>query len=90
VKRDHANAVHLPPLDAPSGDAIARLEAWFVANGWQAFDFQREVWRAYLDGESGLVHSATGSGKTLAACLGPMAEWLAEQELGPGLRRGDM
>jgi ATP-dependent Lhr-like helicase len=67
VKRDFPQALH-------------RLESWFAANGWQAFDFQREVWRAYLDGESGLVHSATGSGKTLAACLGAFAEWIEEQE----------
>jgi ATP-dependent Lhr-like helicase len=56
----------------------AALELWFEANGWRAFDFQREVWNAYLDGESGLVHSATGSGKTLAAALGPLAEWVEE------------
>jgi len=60
--------------DLPGADrAIERLESWFAANGWKAFDFQREVWRAYLAGESGLVHSATGSGKTLAAWLGPLA-----------------
>jgi ATP-dependent helicase Lhr and Lhr-like helicase len=56
----------------------APLEHWFADNGWQAFDFQREVWEAYLAGESGLVHSATGSGKTLAAWLGPLAEWIGE------------
>ena len=67
MKRDFPQALH-------------RVESWFAANGWQAFDFQREVWRAYLDGESGLVHSATGSGKTLAASLGPLAEWIEEQE----------
>src|SRR5205814_581179 len=50
-------------------------------NGWRVFDFQREVWSAYLAGESGLVHSATGSGKTLAAWLGPLVEW--EAEAGP-------
>jgi ATP-dependent helicase Lhr and Lhr-like helicase len=64
-------------LAAP--DAIARLEAWFRDSGWRSFDFQREVWTAYLTGESGLVHSATGSGKTLAAALGPLAEWLEEE-----------
>ena len=58
--------------------AVARLEEWFDANGWRAFPFQREVWQAYLDGESGLVHSATGSGKTLAAWLGPVAQWIGE------------
>jgi ATP-dependent Lhr-like helicase len=59
------------------------LERWFTANGWRAFDFQREVWNAYLAGESGLVHSATGSGKTLAAWLGPLAEWLCERPPSP-------
>jgi ATP-dependent Lhr-like helicase len=65
----------------------APLEHWFAANGWQAFDFQREVWNAYLAGESGLVHSATGSGKTLAAWLGPLAEWIDEgHSTAPALR----
>jgi ATP-dependent Lhr-like helicase len=57
----------------------AALEQWFESNGWRAFDFQREVWNAYLSGESGLIHSATGSGKTLAAALGPLAEWMEEE-----------
>ena len=56
-------------------DALAE---WFVARGWSPFPFQREVWNAYLTGESGLVHAATGTGKTLAAWLGPIAEWIAE------------
>ena len=67
--------------------ATVPLERWFAANGWKAFDFQREVWSAYLAGDSGLVHSATGSGKTLAAFLGPLAEWLATQ---PGLGTGQV
>ena len=69
--------------------AVGRLESWFAANGWRAFDFQHEVWTAYLNGESGLVHSATGTGKTLAAWLGPLAEWMAEGTSGaqsPALR----
>jgi ATP-dependent Lhr-like helicase len=75
--------------------AVAPLEQWFAANGWRAFDFQRDVWRAYLAGESGLVHSATGTGKTLAAWLGPLAEWLMEhpgdapQGRTPGTHPGD-
>src|SRR6185437_10872358 len=73
------------PLVHPGLD---RLAAWFAASGWRAFEFQREVWEAYLRGESGMVHSATGSGKTLVAALGPMAEWM--EESGPGLRRGDV
>jgi ATP-dependent helicase Lhr and Lhr-like helicase len=78
VKRDRVEAAAL---------AVSRLEAWFDANGWQAFPFQREVWQAYLDGESGLVHSATGSGKTLAAWLGPLAQWMGEGgDAAPALR----
>ena len=64
-----------------------RLEAWFAARGWRAFDFQREVRDAYLAGESGLIHSATGTGKTLAAFLGPLAEAIAEgAQASPALR----
>jgi ATP-dependent Lhr-like helicase len=61
----------------------AALEQWFASNGWRSFDFQREVWNAYLNGESGLVHSATGSGKTMAAALGPLAEGMEEESPGP-------
>jgi len=58
---------------------LARIDAWLERNGWSAFPFQREVWDAYLAGESGLIHSATGSGKTLAAWLGPLAQWMGEE-----------
>ncbi|MEM9171643.1 MAG: ligase-associated DNA damage response DEXH box helicase [Pseudomonadota bacterium] len=47
-------------------------EAWFAANDWRIFDFQRDAWDAYARGQSGLIHSPTGSGKTLAAWLGPL------------------
>jgi len=57
---------------------LSRLECWFREKGWDAFDFQREVWGAYLNGQSGLIHSATGTGKTLAAWMGPLGEWLRE------------
>ena len=57
---------------------LSRAEEWFRSHGWQAFDFQREVWNAYLAGESGLIHAATGTGKTLAAWWGPLLEYLHE------------
>ncbi|WP_238926896.1 ligase-associated DNA damage response DEXH box helicase [Achromobacter xylosoxidans] len=59
-----------PGRDAP-------LAAWFAARGWKPAPFQRETWRRYLDGESGLLHTPTGSGKTLAAFGGPLLEALA-------------
>ncbi|HXV17217.1 MAG TPA: DEAD/DEAH box helicase, partial [Gemmatimonadaceae bacterium] len=57
-----------------------RAEEWFQSRGWKAFDFQRDVWRAYLAGESGLIHAATGTGKTLAAWWGALLESLDESD----------
>src|SRR5215216_1772270 len=59
------------------------LDEWFATRGWEPFQFQRDVWKAYLAGESGLIHAATGSGKTLAAWGGPLLEWLDENERPP-------
>lgn len=55
----------------------APLVRWFEARGWKPARFQRETWRRYLAGESGLLHTPTGSGKTLAAFGGPLLEALA-------------
>lgn len=55
-------------------DAITPALELFAGKGWQPFDFQIEVWRSYLEGKSGLIHSATGTGKTLAAWIGPLLE----------------
>jgi ATP-dependent Lhr-like helicase len=62
----------------PQGPAVAAIERWFAAQGWSPFPFQREVWTAYLAGESGLIHAATGTGKTYAAWIGPVLEWLRD------------
>ncbi len=40
--------------------------------------FQRQCWRAYLEGGSGLIQVPTGSGKTYAAVMGPIAAMLSE------------
>jgi ATP-dependent helicase Lhr and Lhr-like helicase len=71
-------------------DALRRVERWFASRGWSPFAFQREVWTAYLAGESGLVHAATGTGKTYAAWFGPLLEQLVEASDGVGSpRAGD-
>ncbi len=64
--------------------AWARVEAWFRERRWEPFAFQREVWDAYLAGESGLIHAATGTGKTLAAWMGPLLEWMMEDSVRKG------
>jgi len=56
---------------------------WFQLHGWVPFPFQEEVWRAYLAGESGLIHAATGTGKTYAAWMGPILEWLRDYPARP-------
>jgi ATP-dependent helicase Lhr and Lhr-like helicase len=52
-------------------------EHWLAARGWQAFDFQREVWSAIAQGRSGMLHATTGSGKTYAVWLGILEQLLA-------------
>ena len=77
-----------PSADLASGD-VEPAEQWFASKGWRPLEFQREVWRAYRRGESGLVHAATGTGKTLAAWWGPLLEWLTDEMSGasPATRR---
>jgi ATP-dependent Lhr-like helicase len=58
--------------------ADEQVEAWFAARGWEPFGFQRETWRAYAGGSSGLIHAPTGLGKTLAAWTGPVIEALSD------------
>ena len=58
--------------------ALQPIEAWFSGKGWTPMPFQRQCWRAYLAGESGLLQVPTGAGKTYAAVLGPVAEMLQQ------------
>ena len=55
----------------------AALASWFIARGWKANKFQREVWAAIAQGKSGLLHATTGSGKTYAVWLGILMHFLA-------------
>lgn len=53
---------------------------YFDSKGQKPFRFQREAWKLYSQGASGLVHSATGTGKTLAVWLGPVLVWLSHNK----------
>ena len=46
--------------------AESAVDAWFAGRGWKVFPFQRAVWKAALEGKSGLLHANTGAGKTYA------------------------
>ncbi|MHC4991287.1 MAG: DEAD/DEAH box helicase, partial [Planctomycetota bacterium] len=60
------------------GASHAALLDWFDTLGWEAFDYQRRTWSAYLEGGEGLVHAPTGTGKTYAVWGGPLLEWMAD------------
>ena len=55
---------------------------YFEAKKWKPFTYQEQVWRALLDGESGLLHVPTGSGKTYAAVMGIFAKYMASPKKG--------
>jgi len=88
-----------PRRDGPRHEPTARVEAWFASRGWAPFEYQRTVWAAHDDGDSGLIHVATGMGKTLAAAGGPVIQALtaggadpqppsASRTPGPGAGKG--
>jgi ATP-dependent Lhr-like helicase len=62
---------------------LARARAWFASHGRTPFEFQEAVWRAYWNGESGLLNAGTGMGKTLAAWLGPLLDADADADVAP-------
>lgn len=51
------------------------LDTWFTKQGFAPFPFQRQVWDAVANQESGLLHATTGAGKTYAVWLGALAVW---------------
>ncbi|MEP0303215.1 MAG: DEAD/DEAH box helicase, partial [Maribacter dokdonensis] len=41
-------------------------ENWFQEQNWKPFKFQKDTWKAFLQGKDGLLNAPTGSGKTYA------------------------
>jgi len=39
---------------------------WFSEQNWKPFAFQKQTWKAFLQGKHGLLNAPTGSGKTYA------------------------
>jgi len=60
-------------LDTAANATPVSIPEWFALRKWQPFPFQREVWKAMVEGRSGLLHASTGSGKTYAVWLGALA-----------------
>lgn len=53
-----------------------KIEQWFIQRGWEPFDYQREVWEAFLSGKNGLLNAPTGSGKTYALYMPLLINWI--------------
>ncbi|GEM_PF-2178717 len=69
------------------------FHAWFTAQGWTPFPFQEEVWTAYFNGESGVIHAPTGTGKTYGAWSGALNEFLnasPDSDRSRGASRGEV
>ncbi|NGP88377.1 ligase-associated DNA damage response DEXH box helicase [Fodinibius halophilus] len=65
-------------MNSTEQPGLQRIENWFQARQWQPFDYQREVWQAYLSGKNGLLNAPTGSGKTYALWMPVLINWINE------------
>ncbi|PNG40429.1 DNA ligase-associated DEXH box helicase [Pseudomonas asplenii] len=52
---------------------------WFSARDWKPFAFQKQVWAAVKNGESGLLHASTGAGKTYAVWFAALNRFARSQ-----------
>jgi ATP-dependent helicase Lhr and Lhr-like helicase len=64
------SANHAAPLLSQLDEQA--VQSWFEQQGWQPFEYQLQVWKAFQKGHSGLLHATTGAGKTLAVWLGAL------------------
>ena len=74
----------LPVVKKRSSQVKDAISKWFLLRGWTAFKFQRDVWTAIAQGQSGLLHATTGSGKTYAVWLGILMRFMAVAQLKQG------
>ena len=50
------------------------IKKWFELQNWKVQAFQKQCWKAYAQGKSGMLHAPTGSGKTYALWGGIVEE----------------
>ncbi|NGX83097.1 ligase-associated DNA damage response DEXH box helicase [Aequorivita sp. KMM 9714] len=57
---------------------ISLTISWFQSKSWTPFPFQKQTWKAFLDGKHGLLNAPTGSGKTYALWAPIVLQYLKE------------
>ncbi|WP_139854232.1 ligase-associated DNA damage response DEXH box helicase [Aequorivita sinensis] len=57
---------------------ISLTTSWFQSKSWTPFPFQKQTWKAFLDGKHGLLNAPTGSGKTYALWVPIVLQYLKE------------
>lgn len=57
---------------------ISLTSSWFQSKFWTPFPFQKQTWKAFLDGKHGLLNAPTGSGKTYALWVPIVLQYLKE------------
>ena len=55
-------------------NSISKIKQFFFSNGWEPLPYQVESWKAFLNGENGIIQVPTGCGKTYAALMGPLSK----------------
>lgn len=55
---------------------LSLASAWFKTQKWKPFPFQKETWKAFLDGKNGLLNAPTGSGKTYALWIPVVLDYI--------------
>ena len=40
---------------------MKNIEQWFKEQNWKVQAFQKQCWKAYAQGKSGMLHAPTGS-----------------------------
>lgn len=61
-----------------NADLIHIAESWFQSKSWTPFPFQKQTWKAFLEGKHGLLNAPTGSGKTYALWIPIVLQYLKD------------
>jgi ATP-dependent Lhr-like helicase len=65
---------------------MTTVRQWFKAQGWTPQPFQKDCWKAYGEGQNGMLHAPTGSGKTFALWGGIVQEALKVKKHPAGIQ----